>query len=279
MQQHCTMLYNLCFSKRLKLETMMYESKIKLNLNQARSFSTICKMNIADFPADGYSKHYDSLLRGRAILKTKEQCNAYMACYSDMHVAKLNDAYNTLFHACNFRYQNIEVVDWGCGQALATCTLHDYLQSNSFNIGIRKSILIEPSSIALSRGGLHVKELGVTCDVNLLNRTADGILRLNPKQTSNFKKVHLFSNILDMGSVDLDEVYQNIKRNFSGENYFVCVSPLAMNRLEYFFKKFKHAKLISRVNTRIPTKVFRPSRMEKVSMGVSRCQYIFKVSL
>ena len=48
---------------------MMYESKIKLNLNQARSFSTICKVNIADFPADGYSKHYDSLARGTAILE------------------------------------------------------------------------------------------------------------------------------------------------------------------------------------------------------------------
>ena len=92
----------------------------------------------------------------------------------------------------------IKILRWSIGAVdkhLATCALHDYLQSNSFNIGIRKSILIEPSSIALSRGGLHVKELGVTSNVNLLNRTADGILRLNPKQTSNFKKVHLFSNI------------------------------------------------------------------------------------
>ena len=72
-----------------------------------------------------------------------------------------------------------------------------------------------------------------------------------------------------MPSVNLDNVISNVIRNFSGENYFVCVSPLAMERLELFFNKFKYAKLISKDNTRITTQVFRPSAMKKVTMGVS----------
>ena len=202
-----------------------------------------------------------------------------MACYADMHTAKLNSAFNTLFNQCHFSGQNIELIDWGCGQAMATCALYDFIQSNDANTNIRQSILIEPSSIALDRGGIHVRELDVTKGLWEINKKADVPFNLNPVQSSQFKKIHLFSNILDMPSVNLDNVISNVIRNFSGENYFVCVSPLAMERLELFFNKFKYAKLISKDNTRITTQVFRPSAMKKVTMGVSLCQYIFKVNL
>ena len=49
----------------------------------------ICEFNIQQFPVDGYSRYYNQLGNGTAILQTAEQLNTYLASYADMHQHKL----------------------------------------------------------------------------------------------------------------------------------------------------------------------------------------------
>lgn len=57
-----------------------------------------------------------------------EQCSAYLAAYGDMHRLKLDSAFDELFTRAGKRTDGIEVVDWGCGQGLASGVLLDYIR-------------------------------------------------------------------------------------------------------------------------------------------------------
>jgi hypothetical protein len=54
---------------------------------------------------------------------------------------------------------DIAIVDWGCGQGLATVCFFDFLKSQGIPNNTRKVILIEPSEQALERAKLHTNRL------------------------------------------------------------------------------------------------------------------------
>lgn len=262
--------------------TNTYCIELKNAISSNPTFKAICDFNINQFPVDGYTKYYGQLGHGTAILQTAEALNLYIAAYGDMHKYKLNEAFNALFKSENFNNKSIEVVDWGCGQALASCVLVDYIKEHKIGADVSKFILIEPSQIALQRGVEHIdaiyqrkpKPVFVKC----LSK-ADDKLFLNKHQDSNKIKVHLFSNVIDIALMNLDILHENVLKGFSGVNYFVCVSPVNEFRLKTFYQKFPNSKLISSRNNNLIGQIFRPSSMQMVSKSISRIEYVFKVSL
>ena len=69
---------------------------------------------------------FDSLDNGRRILSSESECTQYLALYGGRHYHKLSQAYaSTKFERIGDK--TVEIIDWGCGQALATCVLVDYL--------------------------------------------------------------------------------------------------------------------------------------------------------
>jgi len=64
----------------------------------------------------------------------------------------------------------------------------------------------------------------------------------NDFKKGNKMRIHLFSNILDMDVFSLQQLIELIKDNFSGENYFLCVSPyitdLKTARIDSFVNAF-----------------------------------------
>ena len=56
----------------------------------------------------------------------------------------------------DFENRRIQIVDWGCGQALATICFFDYLKRKDIKCEIEKIVLIEPSKEALDRATTHV---------------------------------------------------------------------------------------------------------------------------
>jgi hypothetical protein len=259
-----------------------YRQNIQTRTQLDSTFKAICDYNVQQFPNDGYAKYYSQLCNGTAILETAEQLNAYMACYSDMHVTKLNLAFDSLFNKANFDDSNIEVIDWGCGQAFASCTLIDHIKENQIKTHVSKFTLIEPSSVALERGVIHVDALNQFNPkpiINAINQKADSANLSNQIWASDKPKIHMFSNILDVQPLNLDVVFNNVINNFNGDNYFVCVSPVGGNRLKEFYERFSNPTLISQQSNRICTEVFRPSAMKKISRNISRIEYVFKVQL
>jgi hypothetical protein len=215
-------------------------------------------------------------------LQTAEQLNTYLASYADMHQHKLNLAFASLFGKEDFNNKSAEIIDWGCGQAFASCVLIDFIKNNNINLDLSKFTLIEPSSMALQRGLEHIDAIyqrKPKPQTFIINKKADTSLSIKGLQSSNKIKIHLFSNVLDIHTLDLNQVFKNATSNFDGLNYFVCVSPINGLRLQIFFKMFGQSKLLSSNCSSIVTEVFRPSAMRKITKSISRVEYIFKTNL
>lgn len=166
---------------------------------------------------------------GRRVLNTVAECDKYIALYGGHHFHKLYAA----FSSTNFQYtegKSVEIIDWGCGQALATCVLIDYFIEKQISPKIESITLIEPSSIALWRGyGFVYQMLQSTLSNNFPIRTVNKCIdNLNASDfISSYGniKIHLFSNILDVETFDLNHLYQLIINCFTGFNRIICISP------------------------------------------------------
>lgn len=186
---------------------------------------------------------YPGLEHGTACLESEEQLSCYLASYGEMHKGKLNRILN------DFPFSKIdsdfEIIDWGCGQGIATVCLIDYLRKHNLDSKLQKVTLIEPSEIALSRAKFNVAHAVNTDEVYI--NTENFFL---PSITPNDRAIgglhieepiciHLFSNILDIAAIDLKELALMI--GSSGyRQYFVCVGPMNFgnNRIDAFSHYF-----------------------------------------
>ncbi|NJR40044.1 MAG: hypothetical protein HC781_16015 [Leptolyngbyaceae cyanobacterium CSU_1_4] len=193
----------------------------------------------------------ETLDHGKAVLDTGVKCDQYIAFYGGHHFHKLF----TAFTSTNFQYtngKNLEIIDWGCGQALATCVLIDYFVENNLNPNIVSITLIEPSQIALKRGynfvcQMRQYKLCAGSTVQMVNKYMDD---LSPNDlVSDIKniKVHLFSNIIDVETFSLDKLHGLVLNSFQGLNRFICTSPGGdrSHRLSKFHNLFSQSCQIS----------------------------------
>ena len=67
---------------------------------------------------------------GVCVYTQEEQLNAYLVAYGEMHKAKFEAVLNGLGTAAfeMFRHRGVSIVDWGCGQGLATMVCLDWLR-------------------------------------------------------------------------------------------------------------------------------------------------------
>jgi 16S rRNA G1207 methylase RsmC len=77
-----------------------------------------------------------------------------MAAYGDMHRGKLNRIMADF--PIRMIDSDVEIIDWGCGQGIATVSLVAALRDANLDGKIKKVTLIEPSATALSRAKLNV---------------------------------------------------------------------------------------------------------------------------
>lgn len=172
----------------------------------------------------------------------------YIAYYGGHHFYKLRAA----FDATNFAQLGdriIEIYDWGCGQAIATCILIDYLLEHNVHQHISQITLIEPSADALRAGYgyLHGVLMGhpelehhIRCIQAGIGQVQGGQIRSHPDDL----KIHLFSNILDVLQPDeLRHIYNLIRQACPGENRFVCTGPsnYGANNINAFAGLFRNA--------------------------------------
>ena len=173
--------------------------------------------------------------RGVTPLRSYEELNAYLRSYGNMHYAKLKCALDAIpFNNVVDGFRRIDIVDWGCGQAIATISLLRKL--SHFSIQHCNINLIEPSEICLKRACLNVKE-GVRRIQENEHNFND--VRIKPicsgfdtLAADNFSisdrtalRIHLFSNVLDIENYSLTHIEELIDHRFSGRNLFICTSP------------------------------------------------------
>lgn len=182
-----------------------------------------------------WSQRYElkeSLNHGKSILQTEDQLAAYLSWYGEMHKVKC------LIASQNLPYQElgmrIHIVDWGCGQAIASLCFLESLEQRGLLSYVRKVTLIEPSKVALNRAKRNIEQAmnGHSVEIECLNQKlpSNGAEKetfgLNLKESTT---VHLFSNILDLVDISLRKTAEVIERG-RGTHYVLCMGPCNGNR-------------------------------------------------
>lgn len=179
---------------------------------------------------------------GVSVLRTDDGLNCYLAGYGEAHAAKAFKAVKSL---PNSTYtEPFEVYDWGCGQGVASLCLIEHLKEIGLLHNLKRVILIEPSGAALARAKFNIEqavpEVNIVCLEKGLPASVelpfDCMEKLEVKQA---KVLHLFSNILDIKTIDLRKLAKLISSQ--GHKHIVaCIGPanLQEDRINSFCGNF-----------------------------------------
>lgn len=186
---------------------------------------------------------FEALNRGIDILDSEPQMTAYLFAFGKMHQAKLNYAFGKLPKEF-FEQPEINIIDYGCGQALGTLCYADFLREKGCSQKVKTITLIEPSETCLKRAALHVSVFFPNADIKTVNKKFDDLTRDNVACNEETHTLHILSNVLDMLNFDLDKFSALIKDGLKGHNQFVCVGPYFNfsdkdNRMDVFCSTLK----------------------------------------
>lgn len=212
---------------------------------QNPSFNSIIELNASLVPLQYRSRpwQYPGLNHGTAVLTTEEQCNAYIAAYGNMHQGKINEVLDEI-KINDFANTDLQIIDWGCGQGLATICLFDFFNKHNLSLDlVKKVVLIEPSEVARDRAKTHVNAyLRDEDKIVVIGKYIDDV-KVDDIVSDEPVTLHLFSNILDIPSIDLLRLANSIKTSLKGLHYFFCWGPLNLgnNRIDSFWSYFNEA--------------------------------------
>ena len=171
---------------------------------------------------------FETLNRGVDILDSEPQMTTYLYAFGKMHQAKLEYAFSKLPEEF-LKQPEINIIDYGCGQALGTMCYADYLRENGYSQKVKTITLIEPSEICLKRAALHASMSFLNAIIKTVNKKFDDLTPDDIICSEETPTLHILSNVLDMPTFDLKKFANLINSNVNGYNRFVCVSPFIGN--------------------------------------------------
>src|SRR5690606_9506998 len=98
--------------------------------NMECSFTNLLSINKDLYGKIKSDSIFNSLQRGVKILESESQLFAYMYSLGDMHNKKLLSAFETL--PSKFYENEINLIDWGCGQGIASISFFDFLNTKNY---------------------------------------------------------------------------------------------------------------------------------------------------
>lgn len=188
-------------------------------------------------PCELCDELHESLNRGLEVLDSEPMLQMYIYAFGKMHNAKLLHAFNHMQDRA-LKNDKIAIIDWGCGQGLASLCYHDYLKDCNSQQQVSQIVLIEPSSLALSRAELLCSCFYPDVEIIAINKSFDDLSVDDIKVSSEVLTLNLFSNILDVETYNLHHLIQTVINLPSENNEYIIVSPIQntirMQRLKTF---------------------------------------------
>lgn len=179
------------------------------------------------------------LNHGLKLLDTDNELARYILAYGRMHKEKMDKALTSVPTPQDIFSKPLTIIDWGCGQALATICLLDYFNDINITPLIENIVLIEPSKHALARAVAHISQYGYT-QASYINKYINEVSITDLPRIENGMTIHLFSNVLDIESVNIELLHNLIKATIRTEQLFFCVGPqnAGATRIGEFAKLF-----------------------------------------
>jgi SAM-dependent methyltransferase len=164
---------------------------------------------------------WDDLGRGRAILGSIDHLDQYLYSYGPLTQGQWSIFLSELDLELP-EDTDVRIVDYGCGQGLATALLFD-----NYGLSLRTQtsqvVLVEPSALALKRAG---SVLGTYCEhanIHPVNKKLDDLEKKDLKVSSASTNLHIFSNVLDINGFDRVAVFNRIFKT-PGKHIILAVS-------------------------------------------------------
>ena len=200
--------------------------------------------SVSQLPKVERDKLYQRLNHGINILDSHELMCQYLLSYGNMHEAKIKKALSCFTK--ELLSNEFDIVDWGCGQGLATICFFDFLAELKLQNKVQEITLIEPSSLALERAVQHVN--AYINDLKRINPIPKYLNDVTVKDIwfdDNRQVFHFFSNVLDIKEIDLKELSIRVNQSVLNDNYIICVGPLNMDnqRIDAFYNHFNSPQL------------------------------------
>lgn len=174
-----------------------------------------------------YDIYQKSLNKGTSMLKTDDEVEIYLAYYFGLHFCKLYNSF-TEINFQKYGVDTINLVDWGSGAAVGSLA---FINEFWGKVNIEAITLIEPSAAAIKRGKQYIDD---TWDeqiayptVQVINQSFEKLAKRDLLITNGATNLHIFSNILDIESIDIESLCNLISATQIGWNYFLCVSSVA----------------------------------------------------
>ena len=209
-----------------------------------------------NLPFEKRAKPWTFLNHGVDLLKNDDELNCYLVAYGKMHEEKIHSALSTLKNIKEIVKNRDQIIDWGCGQGLATLSFLDYIKDDLSNKKPQCITLIEPSSPAINKAKKYIQTIYQYDNIQLIEKKLDE-LNYSDIQFVEPITLNFFSNILDIESVDLEKLSELIKSNLKGEQYFICVGPMnaTSTRIDTFAKLLNctDEQLIGKENGKLKT--------------------------
>ena len=172
---------------------------------------------------------YRDIQRGVCQLQNEPELNMYIHALGLMHEAKLQHAFDHM--SSEFTdHSTIDIIDYGCGQAIGTICYADFLSKIGKNQKVRKVTLIEPSQRALARAALHVSCFFPDAEIVTIDKGFDDLVEDDLFIDREIPTLHIFSNVLDLADdcFNLKSFAYLIEDKLDGyreENQFICIEP------------------------------------------------------
>jgi hypothetical protein len=224
--------------------SMLLRKSSNLNFEAIRKHASAFITNLSDKDRD---ELFDKMNRGILPLGSEPEMSMYMYAYGKMHYMKLLKAFESIDKSVFD--SDLEIIDYGCGQALGVIAIADYLKSIHKTPNIKSITLLEPSKLTLNRAVLHTSILFPNVPTKAINKEIDDLVKDDFITENENTKLHIFSNILDVESFHLENFANLVDNSFTGYNLYLCVSPYfgendsryyRVDEFKYYFKNISN---------------------------------------
>ena len=209
-----------------------------------------------NLPNEKKARPWTFVNHGVDLLKNEDELNCYLVAYGKMHEEKIHSALSTLTNIKEIVKNRYQIIDWGCGQGLATLCFLDYIKDDLTNKRPHSIKLIEPSNSAITKAEKYIQTISQENNTLLIKKRLDEVNLSDIKITEPIT-INFFSNILDIESINLEKLATLIKSNLKGEQYFICVGPMnaSSTRIDTFAKLLNctEEQLIGKENGKLKT--------------------------
>ena len=177
-------------------------------------------------PVELSSELYTNIQHGVCQLQSEPELNMYIHALGLMHEAKLQYAFEHLSDDF-INHQTIDIIDYGCGQAIGTICYADFLRKNGLSQQVRRVVLIEPSEIALKRAALHVSCFFPQAEIVTRLKGFDDLEEDDLCVDEETPTLHIFSNVIDLADdyFDLERFVGLINQCSIGDNHYLFIEP------------------------------------------------------